>query len=270
MTLQATAYAKVNLCLHVTGRRPDGYHLLDSLVTFADYGDELTAVPAETLSLTIGGRFGAGLDDGETNLVVRAARLAGVAAHTIRLEKRLPVAAGIGGGSADAAACLRMFEAEGVDALSLGADVPVCLRSTTVRMSGIGERLTPVPPLPPVWVVLANCGQPVATGAVFAALANRDNPPMTGLPKAWDNAADLFSYLRRQRNDLEGPAVRVCPDIGAVLAAIAATADCGLARMSGSGGTCFGLYATEKAAEQARADLTVAHPDWWVVASALR
>ncbi|HSF91354.1 MAG TPA: 4-(cytidine 5'-diphospho)-2-C-methyl-D-erythritol kinase [Paracoccaceae bacterium] len=272
MSLSATAYAKINLCLHVTGKRADGYHLLDSIVAFADMGDRLTARKDASGGLRISGPFGEGLSVDSDNLVLRAAELAGARGYAIHLEKNLPVAAGIGGGSADAAACLRMFGAapDPATVLALGADVPVCVASQTVRMRGIGEDLTPLPELPPIWVVLVNAGQPVPTGAVFNALALRDNSPLAELPEVFEDATAVFRYLAAQRNDLEAPARSLFPMIDVVLQEIAVTKDCGLARMSGSGGTCFGLYATKSAAESAAGEISAKHPDWWVTSAALR
>nr|WP_233713166.1 4-(cytidine 5'-diphospho)-2-C-methyl-D-erythritol kinase [Amaricoccus solimangrovi] len=265
------ARAKVNLCLHVTGRRADGYHLLDSLVAFAEIGDELRAEPAETPSLAIGGPFAAGLDAGPDNLVLRAAALMGGGA-AFTLAKNLPVASGIGGGSADAAAALRALARlrgqrlpapEAV--LGLGADVPVCLAGVPTRMSGIGEVLAPVR-LPPFAMVLVNPGVGVATGAVFSRLARRDNPPLGAIPD-FTASGDLFAWLATRRNDLEAPAAEVAPVIGGVIAALGASPGCALARMSGSGATVFGLFETLGAAEAAAARLRIAEPDWWVASA---
>jgi 4-diphosphocytidyl-2-C-methyl-D-erythritol kinase len=272
--LAELAPAKVNLALHVTGRRADGYHLLDSLVVFAGIGDRLEAEPAAGLSLSLRGPFASGLGTGEDNLVLRAATLLrppgqGAALH---LTKALPVAAGIGGGSADAAAALRLLaRLWGVAlpppdrVLALGADVPVCLAGRSARMGGIGGELTAVA-LPPFWIVLVNPGVPVPTGGVFAGLARRENPPMPDLPRLPDAAA-LFGWLAAQRNDLEAPARALVPSIDGVLAAIAAQPGCALARMSGSGATCFGLFAAEAGALAAAQALRSAAPSWWVAAA---
>jgi len=271
------APAKVNLALHVTGRRSDGYHLLDSLVVFAGVGDRLEAEPAAGLSLSLKGPFASGLGAGADNLVLRAADLLrppgqGAALH---LTKALPVAAGIGGGSADAAAALRLLARlwdvplpAPARALALGADVPVCLAGRSARMRGIGGDLAAVA-LPPVWIVLVNPGVPVPTGGVFAGLARRDNAPMPDLPRFCDAAA-LFGWLARQRNDLEAPARALAPAIDAVLAALAGQPGCGLARMSGSGATCFALFGTEAPALAAAQALRAAEPRWWVAAAPVR
>jgi 4-diphosphocytidyl-2-C-methyl-D-erythritol kinase len=259
----------------VTGRRADGYHLLDSLVAFAAVGDRLEAEPARGLSLSVDGPFAIGLGTGAENLVIRAAALLQPPGHgaALRLTKRLPVAAGIGGGSADAAAALRLLArlwsvplASDDAALALGADVPVCLAGRPARMSGIGEHLVPVG-LPLFWMVLVNPGVAVPTGAVFAALGRRDNPPLPDLPP-FPDAPSLFAWLAGTRNDLEPPARAVAGPIAEVLAALAAQPGCALARMSGSGATCFGLFATEAPARAAADALARAEPGWWVVASA--
>lgn len=273
MTATELARAKVNLALHVTGRRADGYHLLDSIVVFPDLGDRLEAEPAPGLSLSIDGPFGRDLDAGPANLVMRAASLFGPGqGAALRLTKSLPVASGIGGGSADAAAALRLLARlwgrplpSASDVLGIGADLPVCLVGESCRMQGIGEALTPLA-LPPFAIVLVNPGVPVPTGAVFAGLASRDNPGMGDLPRCPD-AATLFDWLARQRNDLEAPAVAIAPEIGRTLSALAALPACRLARMSGSGATCFGLFPTLPAALAAADALRVAEPEWWVAAA---
>ena len=279
---RAFAPAKLNLFLHVTGRRPDGYHLLDSLVAFADCGDVLHASDAAGLSLTISGRFAAGLAADSSNLVLRAANAlatqAGVPAQArLELEKHLPVASGIGGGSADAAASLRLLirlwriapnpAALQQLALRLGADVPACLASRPVRMAGVGEQLAPAPVLPGCFVLLVNPGVPVATPAVFQARSGPFSPP-AHLPVGWPDAASMAAGLATLTNDLEAPARSLCPVIGDVLASIGAQPGCLLARMSGSGATCFGLFATLEAAKQAAGATN--RPGWWVWAGALR
>lgn len=260
------APAKLNLALHVTGQRADGYHLLDSLVVFARHGDQVAVTPGP-LSLAVEGPFAAQLPSGEDNLCLRAARAMGASA-SIRLTKNLPVASGIGGGSADAAAVMRALASQGhalrLDSAALGADVPVCLAGRPTRMRGIGERLDDVPPVPALPVVLVNPGVPLSTPAVFAALQRRDNP---ALPEPdWRDAEGLFEWLSRSRNDLQDPAIRLAPVIGEVLAALAGQG-ARLARMSGSGATCFGLFTD--AAEAARAARALTHPGWWVVATEL-
>lgn len=267
------APAKVNLALHVTGQRPDGYHLIDSLAVFARVGDRLTVAPAAALSLTVTGRFAEAVPADESNLVLRAARLLGRGrGAAMTLEKNLPVASGIGGGSADAAAALRALTRlwdlplPAPDAvLGLGADVPVCLAGRPARMRGIGERLEPLPSPVPVNVVLANPAEPVSTPQVFALLAERENAPLPEVP-AFASAADVARFAAGCRNDLQRPAVTLVPAIADVLAALRASEGCLLARMSGSGATCFGLYADAGTRDRARAALAEAHPGWWVAA----
>lgn len=265
------APAKINLCLHVTGQRPDGYHLLDSLVAFADVGDVIEVRAAPTLSLRVIGPQARDLPVGEDNLVLQAARaFAGTAGAAITLTKNLPVASGIGGGSADAAATLRALarlwsvplpDADRV--LQLGADVPACLAGRAQRMQGIGERLTGAPGLPEAYLVLVNPGVAVATPAVFKALPCKNNPAMPELP-VFAKAKALAQWLAAQRNDLEAPAMALAPAIGAVKQALAAAPGCLLARMSGSGATCFGLFADQAQAQSARAAIAAAQPGWWV------
>ena len=270
MKISEYAPAKVNLSLHVTGRRADGYHLLDSLVVFADVGDVVEAEPAAHTTLTVLGPMGRGVPTDGTNLMLKAARLmpnAGWAKLT--LHKNLPSASGVGGGSADAAATLRALsrlwncppppmQAQ----LALGADIPVCGARGPVRMEGIGEKITPVMGLPDAWLVLVNPMVPVSTGAVFAGLDRYDAPPMPPPPTPC-TAQAFATWLHGQRNDLQAPAMRVCPEIAAVLEALTATQPL-ICRMSGSGGTCFGLFATAIAASDAAHRIAKGYPQWWV------
>lgn len=268
--IREAAPAKINLALHVTGRREDGYHLLDSLVGFAAIGDEVVLAPGPR-GLAITGPFAADLAADEGNLCLRALDLAGAAAQ-VTLDKRLPVASGIGGGSADAAAVLRGLARMGVALPDrperLGADVPVCLAGRPARMRGAGERLDPVPALPPVAMVLANPGLALPTPAVFAGLGRRDNPGLPRLPAAFPDAEALVEWLALCRNDLEPPALALAPEIAAVLDALGAEG-AALARMSGSGATCFGLFAAADAASAAAARIARARPGWWVRATTL-
>lgn len=271
--IRATAPAKVNLCLHVTGRRDDGYHLLDSLVVFTELGDQISVTPGPT-SLTLTGPEGASLQAEGDNLVLRAAAMMGVTA-AITLDKHLPVASGIGGGSADAAATLRALAAmTGRDipqhTEQLGADVPMCIPSTPLRVRGIGEDLTPLPDLPDLWLVLVNPRVGVSTPSVFRALASRDNAPLPEHLPPWHSGADLAAFLRDTRNDLEPPARAMVPEIDHVLNAVSETSGCLMARMSGSGATCFGMYDRQDLAAQAARDIAAAAPHWWVQHSALR
>jgi 4-diphosphocytidyl-2-C-methyl-D-erythritol kinase len=262
------APAKVNLFLHVTGRRDDGYHLLDSLAVFPAVGDVVGAAPAATLSLEIDGPFGGALAAEADNLLLRAARaLKPRAGAALRLEKNLPVASGIGGGSADAAAGLiALSRLWGVEAdlpalaLGLGADVPVCLESKPARMGGIGELLGAAPALPGFGMVLVNPGVAVATPAVFRARRGGFSAP-AALPAGWADAAAMAADLARCSNDLQAAAVGLRPVIGEVLAVLAGLPGVLLVRMSGSGATCFALFETPgRAAAAAR---EAARPGWW-------
>jgi len=284
--ITAQAPAKVNLALHVTGKRADGYHLLDSLVVFCGAGDSLTASPAPDLALAVTGPFATAAGPDGDNLVLAAARglarLCGVTAGAhLTLIKNLPVGAGLGGGSADAAAALRLLcrlwrVAPSADALAglaltLGADVPVCLAGTPCRMEGIGERLSPLPPLPPgLALVLVNPGLPVATPSVFKALAGRFGPALPPLPpQGFRDGPGLAAYLRACRNDLLAPAEAICPPIGQVLAALTAQPGLLATGLSGSGATCWGLAPSLAAAADAADQLKSARRAWWVTAGAL-
>jgi 4-diphosphocytidyl-2-C-methyl-D-erythritol kinase len=275
-TVEVFAPAKVNLTLHVTGQRDDGYHLLDSLVVFADVGDRLTLSLASAPSFEVTGPFADGVPATADNLVLKAAALlAPDLPLALALHKDLPPSSGIGGGSADAAAVARGLAAlTGTDPdpaalLSLGADVPMCLDPRPVRVQGIGERLDPVPLLPPLPAVLANPLKPMPTPPVFRTLARKDNPPMPDLLPAFSGAADLIDWLAGERNDLQDPAITLLPEIGAVVSALAVCRGARLARMSGSGATCFALFATTTEATEAAAALSAAHPGWWVRAGTL-
>ena len=278
------APAKINLFLHVTGCRSDGYHELESLVAFAAVHDRVDVGPADGLLLRVDGPFAAALDAGAENLVVKAARALATKAGIepgarIRLCKSLPVAAGIGGGSADAAAALRALcalwevtiagDELAALALALGADVPACLAARPGIVRGIGERIAPVPVLPAAPIVLVNPMRPLATAAVFAA---REGPFST--PLAFDaplgDIPALAAALRDTRNDLAAGARRMCREIDAVMGAIEASPSCLLARMSGSGPTCFGLFPTDEAARRAAARIASARPGWWVCPTRLR
>jgi 4-diphosphocytidyl-2-C-methyl-D-erythritol kinase len=263
------APAKVNLYLHVTGKRADGYHLLDSLAVFPDVGDVVAAGPAGTLTLAISGRFGAVLQGEADNLLLRAGRvLAQGRGAALTLEKNLPVASGIGGGSADAAAALQVLSAlwgvEGADlpalALGLGADVPVCLASRPARMQGIGEILAPAPKLPDFGMVLVNPGVAVPTPAVFRARQGGfSGAPV--LPEVWADVDAMVADLRACTNDLQDAAIALAPVIGEVLRMLAALPGAKLARMSGSGATCFAIFANPAAAQAAAGQIT--QPSWW-------
>lgn len=281
--LRVAAPAKINLFLHVGPRRADGYHALQSLVCFAAAGDVLSFASADTLSLSIDGPFAAGLQGEGDNLILRAARA--LAAQTgivkgaaIALTKNLPVASGIGGGSADAAAALRglvkLWDVQISDddlhtvALSLGSDVPVCVASRPAMMAGRGERVTPVAALPLLPMVLVNPGVAVSTGEVFRRLARTAEdvlPPLPPYPECGDAAA-LLGFLAQTCNDMEPAARAIAPVIGEVLSALTASGAM-LARMCGSGATCYGLFESDAAAQAVARTIRDAHPSWWVVAT---
>lgn len=264
------APAKVNLALHITGQRADGYHLLDSLVVFAGVGDRISARPADDLTLTITGAQAGNLPVTDDNLCLRAAHAMGAAA-ALRLEKMLPVSSGIGGGSADAAAVLRLLARmtgralpSAADVLKLGADVPVCLSGRPTRMTGIGDGLHALAhPLPAAWLVLVNPAQAVSTPQVFRTLDKRDNAPMQDLPRL-KCAAELAAWITMQRNDMETAATRLLPVIGQVRTTLSAQPGCLVSRMSGSGATCFGLFADPLGAAAAARAIAARYPQWWV------
>lgn len=292
------APAKLNLYLHVTGRRPDGYHELDSLVAFAEVGDTVTAVggearvrlrgadlPPPAPRLIVSGRFGPALmsENPSQNLVVRAAhalaaQIGKPADIIIALEKQLPIASGIGGGSADAAATLRALARlwgiePGADLLyavgaALGADVPVCLAGRSCYFGGIGDLLDEAPPLPETFAVLVNPGVPVPTPAVFKARTGPFSAPgrFSTVPA---DAVALAKLLGERNNDLTAPALTLAPAIADVLTGLERTDGILLARLSGSGATCFGLYATRTEADAAAARLSAAEPSWWVAPTRL-
>ncbi|WP_127752210.1 4-(cytidine 5'-diphospho)-2-C-methyl-D-erythritol kinase [Devosia sp. 1566] len=279
-----SAPAKVNLALHVTRRRDDGYHDLQSLVVFADLADELEAAPAASDSLAITGPFARGLSGGDTNLVSRA--VAAFRARwpeavppglAMRLRKNLPVAAGIGGGSADAAAALRLLADLSATPIPvtelaelgarLGADVPACLVSAPLVARGVGEILSPLPAFPECYLVLVNPLLPVSTPEVFRRLLKKDNPAMPALPEPMTRPAQLGIWLAETRNDLQAPAVELVPEIGRIIARLAAAPGCMLARMSGSGATVFGLFGSGAQAHQAAHEMRRATPDHWIAAA---
>ena len=278
----AFAPAKIILYLHVTGRRADGYHLLDSLVAFADIGDAVTAVPAAEFSLTIGGPEAAALTGlGDDNLVLRTARRLGAyfgidAGAALHLDKLLPVASGIGGGSSDAAAAARALsrmwtkplDAGTATALAeLGADIPACLAAAPVWVGGIGEELTLAERLPETGILLANPRQPLPTAAVFRARSGPFTAPARFAMPA--DAVGLAAALASRRNDLTEAAVGLVPEVRAVLDRLAGLPDALLARMSGSGATCFALFADRTAALRADSILAAAEPKWWTAAGRL-
>jgi 4-diphosphocytidyl-2-C-methyl-D-erythritol kinase len=274
------APAKVNLFLHVGDKRSDGYHVLESLIVFAETSDRLEFTPGSDLTLKITGPFGKALARDKDNLVLKAARALkekypdeNLGAH-IALEKNLPLASGIGGGSADAAATLRalnglwrfdLSEGELLDiAAEIGSDVPACLLSSPCWMEGRGERVTKLAAMPPFELVLVNPGVAVPTGPVFNALNARSGVGAIAPPPPLASVWDLVAYLADAGNDLEGPAGRFAPVIEDVLAALGHEPACVLAQMSGSGATCFGLFDGPVYAAGAAERIALEHPHWWV------
>ncbi|MCD6035399.1 MAG: 4-diphosphocytidyl-2-C-methyl-D-erythritol kinase [Rickettsiales bacterium] len=277
--IDALAPAKLNLFLHITGKRADGYHLLESLFVFTALGDRLTitSTPSKNdITLTITGPYAKDLEgfDVEDNLVMRAARsllphASAPVPVAITLEKNLPIASGLGGGSSDAATALQLLRSLwGVDpsklppiALTLGADVPSCLDPVPCLVHGIGEQINPLVPFPSLPVVLVNPNIPLTAKAVYSAYAPPFSAPLNSIGN------DPIAFLQAQQNDLQAPAITLVPAIKTVLDALGTTAGCKLSRMSGSGATCFGIFDTFATAQEAVRLLQQAHPDWWVQAT---
>jgi 4-diphosphocytidyl-2-C-methyl-D-erythritol kinase len=277
-TIKASAPAKVNLTLHVTGQRDDGYHLLDSLVVFAGAADQLGATIAPDLRISVSGPFSMGVPTDHTNLMMRAAEVLRAArgvkkGASLTLEKHLPHAAGIGSGSSDAATALAMLaELWGVaplpamtpEVVALGADVPACVSAPRpLRMSGIGDVLSPVEQLPSCALVLVRPPVEVPTGPVFQGLATKQGSAMTPLPAALDYDG-FVRWLLAQRNDLQPPAEAIAPQITEAIAKLRSLPAVSVAGMSGSGATCFGLVKDMATARQVARIVQVAKMDWWV------
>lgn len=271
------APAKINLTLRVLGRRADGYHLLDSLVAFADIGDVITVGAADQTSLRIDGPFAADLSDGPDNLVLRAAGLLAaqrpIGPTAIGLQKNLPVASGIGGGSSDAATTLlalaRLWDVPldlpVADLVStLGADTPVCLRRRPTILGGIGDQLTDGPSLPPCGIVLVNPRLPLVTAEVFRGFGQVFADAPVTFPTSFASFAAMADFLGPFENALTASAEARIPAIGDMLTALRRRADCAVARLSGSGPTCFGLFATSRAAAAAARAIAADAPAWWV------
>jgi len=281
--IQVFAPAKINLTLHVTGQRDDGYHLLDSLVVFADVVDELYVQNGNTVSITVEGPEATAVPVDMDNLVLKVAHLFrdGPEASFL-LTKNLPVASGIGGGSADAAAAFRGLMAHwsggevseelynpkrtplAKKLLDLGADIPVCLMSRTARLRGIGEEIDFIDNIPVLHAVLVNPRVGVSTPDVFRSLASNKNPPMQSTFPSFSGSNHFVEWLSEQRNDLEAPAISIEPEIAIIKDVLIASTQCQLARMSGSGATCFGLYPHPFAAKAAAEAIQSLHPEWWV------
>ncbi|ARO13735.1 4-diphosphocytidyl-2-C-methyl-D-erythritol kinase [Ketogulonicigenium robustum] len=277
--LQEFAPAKLNLALHVTGQRPDGYHLLDSIVAFASIGDEITVIPAQTLSLTIIGPFAHRVPAGADNLVLRAAetlrRVRNVdKGGAIKLNKLLPTAAGLGGGSADAAAALRLLArywqveplpADHPEVLALGADVPVCLGAPTPqRMQGIGEDIAPLQGIMRCGLVLVNPMVELATPDVFAALTQKDNAPISQIAPAAGDFESQVAWLAGLRNDLQSSAESLAPEVTDALETLRRTPGIAHVAMSGSGATCIGFARDMGVARNAARSIQITKQNWWV------
>lgn len=282
-SITVLAPAKVNLFLHIIGRRDDGYHLLESLFAFADYGDRITVGAAEDIRFSVTGPFAhicrrAGCD-GDKNIVVTAARqlqkLCRVTAGAeIVLEKNLPLSAGLGGGSSDAAATLKalqvLWRVEPDEetlvelALGLGADVPACLIGEPAFVTGIGEHITPVEKFGDLAVVLVNPGRPLSTPQVFKTFAKTERPFSDPLALSPEIMEDIDTLINGTHNDLLGPALGLCHEVGEILGVLQAFEDCRIARMSGSGATCFGLFGDQDSADHAAAVIANLHSKWWV------
>jgi len=277
------APAKVNLTLHVTGQRDDGYHTLDSLIAFATRGDTVTVTPGDVLSLRCVGPEGDNVPDDADNLILKVARqFQDMPGAAFLLEKHLPIASGIGGGSADAAAAFRALMCiwsggeTGDDAydpgqtpfaerlLTLGADIPVCLSCKAARMQGVGEMLSLVDNLPGMDAVLVNPRVGVSTPRIFKALDDKNNAPMPARLPRFAGVYELALWLKEQRNDLQAPAMALVPEIRDVIDALEHDKDCMFARMSGSGATCFGIFPNKERARDAAERIAKANPAWWV------
>ena len=283
LNIAVFAPAKINLYLHVTAKRNDGYHLIESLVVFANCGDQISAIPSGKLKLTIEGQFSGDLSPNSTNLVIKAALIlaefAGIkATGDIILTKNLPVASGIGGGSADAAATLcALIELWGISistknlfalAEKLGADVPVCLKGVPSIITGIGDEIIPAPKLPKLWLVLVNPNISVSTANVFSKHQEKFSltQPFTAKSQSVEKLANVLSNYR---NDLTTAAKLVAPIIKDVLEAAEATENQLLTRLSGSGATCFSLFKTKNAADTAVKQLLTTQPLWWIKAASI-
>lgn len=285
-SVTVTAPAKLNLFLHVVGKRSDGYHLLESLVAFAEFGDTLHVEPSGLLSLEIAGPFAEALQqESHKNLVMRAAtelRFRGGTAEGARmlLEKNIPIAAGMGGGSSDAATAIdelcRLWKLWGIDdirhgiATALGADVKMCLKPKNCFVQGIGEKITPVSMAFDMGIVLVSSGTPLPTESVFKKLQGPYTPKLASLPSAFASAPQLIAYLADKRNDLQETAVAQVPEISDALHALRSTLGCGYAAMTGSGATCFGLYEDIDKSMQAAQAMRSTFPSWWIQATRLR
>jgi len=265
------ARAKVNLTLHVgasiSSGNWEGYHPVESLVVFADFGDELTFEPSSTTTMNFDGPFGRGLGDEENNSIWSALNLCGAPPQEIQVNKQVPIAAGLGGGTADAAAILRVFDPKNtIDPIGIGADGPACHLSRTAMMEGIGEVITPQPNLEQISAILVNPGVAVSTGEIFKSM---DSEPRSAHPATTSRTGDLLSRAFSGENDMQGAAIAQVPIIAEVLRVITGQNGCELARMSGSGATCFGIFRSDAQAKAAANAISAVQKDWWVRACRL-
>jgi 4-diphosphocytidyl-2-C-methyl-D-erythritol kinase len=285
-SLRITAPAKLNLSLHITGKRPDGYHTLESLVAFTEFGDTLEIMPADTLTLAVTGPFADALHiSDEQNLVMKAAsmlrlRTGCTAGARLVLHKQIPVSAGLGGGSSDAAAALRgLYRFWRIDndhdegvlhhiARKIGSDVPACLVRQTAWVRGAGEEVSPLTSFPEASIVLVKPAEELLTADIYRSFSGNFTPRGT-MPNALPDVNSLVQAIQPKRNDLQSPAMTLLPIINDVLSAIGATRGCLLARMSGSGPTCFGIYATPHDAQHAAQGLNHTYSSWWCTATRL-
>jgi 4-diphosphocytidyl-2-C-methyl-D-erythritol kinase len=283
IVLREMAPAKINLYLHITGKRDDGYHLLDSLVAFADVNDKLEVTFSDTLTLVTEGSYAAKLP-AKDNIVLKAAEALRkqynvTKGAAITLHKNLPIGAGLGGGSADAAAAIRLLsrfwkitpgpkELHDI-ALALGADVLACLRATSVYMGGIGDVIETGPSFVGTYIVLINPGKPLATEKVFARFKD-DFSTAVRHPHAFGSQEACIQFLQKTKNDLQNTAIEMLPEIETILKALVAQKDCQLARMSGSGATCFGMFSEALPAQNAAQELSAEYPDWWIKTATIR
>ncbi len=273
MMVKGTAHAKLNLTLHVTGKLPNGYHELDSLVVFTEFGDHLELEPAREFLLVANGPFSQVLPPASKNIIHSALRLfeGRGTDFKVSLEKSIPVSAGLGGGSTNATSALRLaanylgcpLPVDIQKLVAIGSDLPVCLTGKPSIVRGLGEELTILDRFYEFPVLLVNPNKPVQTKEVYRQLSEVDNPPQTPYPVKGNNG-DVLTWLKEQRNDLESPAILLCPEIKNILSGLREQEGCVLARMSGSGGTCFGIFQTMEQATGAGREIKLQAPEWWV------
>lgn len=273
LLMKGTAHAKLNLTLHVTGKLPNGYHELDSLVVFTEFGDNLALEPANEFLLVTNGPFSKALPPVSENIILSALRQFEGKGTSVKvfLEKSIPVSAGLGGGSTNASEALRLaanylgypltFDSQQL--VAIGSDLPVCLVGKPSIVKGLGENLTILDRFFKFPVLLVNPNKPVSTREVYRQLTKVDNPPLTPFPDK-GNQQDVIAWLKEQRNDLESTAILLCPEIKSILSKLREQEGCLLARMSGSGGTCFGIFQTMEQVTKAEGKIKHHQPEWWI------